>query len=99
VALGLLQNLCTPDYKNVIFDTVHCLRQIVDSVQRNIPVTFLCFIFLSKTIYKHDVKAFFSGTNLHKVKQVLNYGFMFQWRNNIRKLHVYMEPSFCHSTE
>lgn len=34
-----------------------------------------------------------------KVKQVLNYGFMFLWRNNIHKLYVYMEPSFGESME
>ena len=34
-----------------------------------------------------------------KVKQVLNYRFMFLWRNNIQKLYVDMEPSFGESTE
>jgi hypothetical protein len=40
VAVGFLQNLCTPDYKNVIFNIVHCLRQIVGNVLHNILAFF-----------------------------------------------------------
>jgi len=76
------------------FYSGHCLRQIVDSVQHNILVKFLYIIFLSKKL-RNVMSRYSSLVHIPvRVKQILNYGFVFLWRNNIHKLYVYMEPSF-----